>query len=111
MNQSKFPEPITKLPKADIPFKGCTAYLSQGKDHQIVFWEFSEEIDFPEHSHEAQWGVVINGKIGILMEEEMRTFKKGDCYYIPAGVKHSGKIYAGYADVTFFAQKDRYKIK
>ncbi len=108
---SIFPESITILPKADVPFKGCTAYLSQGVDHQIVFWEFSEDIEFPEHAHEAQWGVVINGKIDIIMEDEKSAHTKGDCYYIPAGVKHSGKIYAGYADVTFFAQKDRYEVK
>jgi len=26
-------------------------------------------------------------------------------------VKHSARIYAGYADVTFFNQKDRYRKK
>lgn len=111
MARSTFSAPITELPKANVPLKGCTAYLSQGEDHQIVFWEFSEDVEFPEHAHEAQWGVVINGKIDIMMEGELRTYTKGDCYYIPPGVKHSGRIYAGYADVTFFAQKDRYKTK
>jgi hypothetical protein len=37
--------------------------------------------------------------------------KKGDRYYIPSGVKHFGKIYAGYADITFFNQSDRYSEK
>ena len=27
------------------------------------------------------------------------------------GVKHSAKIYKGFADITFFNQKDRYKVK
>lgn len=78
-------------------------------DHQIIFWEFSEDVEFPEHAHEAQWGVVICGKIDIMMAGKLKTYLKGDSYYIPPDAKHSGKIYSGYADVTFFAQKDRYK--
>jgi hypothetical protein len=31
--------------------------------------------------------------------------------FIPKGAKHSAKIYAGYADVSFFNEKDRYKAK
>jgi len=38
-------------------------------------------------------------------------YKKGDRYFIPKGIEHSGKIYAGYADMTFFNQKDRFKVK
>jgi hypothetical protein len=40
-----------------------------------------------------------------------RRFGKGDHYYIPEGVKHSTKIHAGYADVTFFNQEHRYRRK
>ncbi|CUH96683.1 hypothetical protein P22_2773 [Propionispora sp. 2/2-37] len=32
---SIFPEPILKLPEADIPLQGIRAYLSQGDNHQI----------------------------------------------------------------------------
>jgi hypothetical protein len=31
--------------------------------------------------------------------------------FITKGAKHSGKIYAGYADITFFNEKDRWKAK
>ena len=40
-----------------------------------------------------------------------KTYARGDRYFIPKGIKHSAKIYAGYADITFFDQKERYKIK
>lgn len=32
-------------------------------------------------------------------------------FSIPEGVKHNAKIYAGYADMTYFHQKDRYSVK
>jgi len=109
--KSIFPEPILNLPEADIPLKGINAYLSQGSNHQIIFMSFSEDVDLPEHSHESQWGIVLEGKIDLIIDGVKNTYQKGDRYFIPKGVKHSGKIYAGYADITFFNEKDRYRQK
>ena len=106
-----FPEPIRSLPEADIPLKGVKAYLSQGENHQIIFMEFGEDVELPEHSHAAQVGIVLEGKIDLVIGAEKRTYIKGDRYYIPEGVKHSGKIHAGYADVTFFNEPSRYRAK
>lgn len=111
MMSTIFPEPIANLPEADIPLKGIQAYLSQGSSHQVIFMEFSEDAELPRHSHAGQWGIVLEGKIDLFIDGEKHTFTKGDRYYIPEGVEHSGKIYAGYADMTFFNQKDRYKTK
>jgi quercetin dioxygenase-like cupin family protein len=106
-----FPEPIRSLPLADIPLSGIKAYLSQGQNHQILFMEFTEEAQVPEHSHEAQWNVVVAGKIDLTIDGVERTYTKGDSVFIPKGVKHSAKIHAGYADISFFNEKGRYSTK
>lgn len=106
-----FPKAIEKLPMADIPLSGLTAFLSQGESHQILFMEFEHDVDLAEHAHAAQCGIVLEGKIDLTIDGVTHTFVKGDRYYIPEGIKHSGKIYAGYADVTFFDEVDRYKVK
>ncbi len=106
-----FPEPIKSLPEADIPLSGLKAYLSQAENHQILFMQFSEDAEVPEHSHESQWGVVLQGKIDLTIDGVERTYSKGDCVFITKGAKHSAKVYAGYADISFFNQKDRYKPK
>ena len=106
-----FPQPIENLPEADIPINGITAYLSQSDNHQIIFMEFANDADLPEHSHAAQVGFVLEGKIELVINGEKTTFKKGDRYYIPEGVVHSGKIHAGYADITFFNEPGRYSRK
>ncbi|HPC03077.1 MAG TPA: cupin domain-containing protein [Syntrophales bacterium] len=106
-----FPEPVTALPEADIPLKGVKAYLSQADRHQIIFMTFEEDVDLPEHSHAAQAGFVLEGKIEMVLDGERKTFTKGDRYYIPAGMRHSGKIFAGYADITFFDEPGRYGVK
>lgn len=105
---SIFKEPISNLPKADIPLNGVNAYLSQGDNHQIIFMEFSEDIVLPEHAHASQVGIVLEGKIDLIVDGVKNTYQKGDRYYIPDNVMHSGQIYAGYADITYFDQRDRY---
>lgn len=106
-----FPEPVTQLPEADMPIEGISAYISQGENHQILFMRFEKDAEFPEHAHESQWGIVLEGKIEITIDGIPHTFGKGDRYFVEKGVKHSSKVFAGYADMTFFNQKDRYKAK
>ncbi|MCD8263801.1 MAG: cupin domain-containing protein [Tannerellaceae bacterium] len=100
-----FPPIITALPEINNSADGVEAYLSQGAGHQIVFMEFDKDIDLEEHSHESQWTVVLEGKIDLIINRVSGTYYKGDRYYIPKGVKHSGRIYAGYSDMTFYSQE------
>jgi glyoxylate utilization-related uncharacterized protein len=106
-----FPQPITNLPEADIPLGGLKAYICQVENHQILFMQFSEDAEVPEHSHESQWGVVLEGKLDLTIDGVERTYSKGDRVFIPKGAKHSAKICAGYADISFFNEKNRYKAK
>ena len=107
-SESIFPEPILRLPTADIPLDGVHARLSQADTHQILFMEFSEDAEVAEHSHEAQWGVVLKGIIDLVIGGKEHTLRRGDRYFIPEGVPHSARIYADYADITFFDAADRY---
>lgn len=106
-----FPLPIRNLPKADIPIEGLEAYLSQATDHQLVFMQFEKDVDLPEHAHAAQVGFVLDGVIELIIGGTKHRYGKGDIYHIPTGVKHSGKVYAGYSDITFFAEASRYTAK
>lgn len=106
-----FPAPVQQLPQADIPIQGVTAYLSQAETHQIIFMEFSQDVELGEHAHESQWGVVLEGRIDMTIDGVEKTYMKGDRYFIPKGITHSAKIHAGYADITYFDQKDRYSKK
>lgn len=106
-----FPAPILSLPEADIPLEGATAHLSQGGGHQILFMRFRQDIVLPEHAHAAQWGVVLEGRIELTAGGETRTYGRGDRYFIPEGMPHSANIFAGYADITYFDQADRYEPK
>jgi quercetin dioxygenase-like cupin family protein len=72
---------------------------------------FENDVDLPEHSHAAQVGFVLRVVIELTVDGVKKAHGKGDIYYIPENVKHSGKIHAGYTDITFFDEFDRYKAK
>lgn len=103
-----FPKPITDLPEADVPINGIKAYLSQGSNHQVIFMEFSKDVVVSEHFHESQWGIVLEGRIELEIDGIKKIYVKGDRFFIPGNIKHSAKIFAGYASVEFFNQVDRY---
>lgn len=110
-SESVFPEFIRAISQADIKLQGATAYMMSEENNQMLCMEFCNDVDLPEHSHRAQWTVVLAGKIELSINGCREEFTRGDRYYIPEGVVHSGRIYAGYADITFFNQPDRYTFK
>ena len=110
-NPDPFPEMITSLPEADIPVPGLEAYVSQSETQQIIFMRFGEDAEIPEHSHEEQWAVVLDGEIEITIGGETKVLRRGDTYFIPKGVVHSARVRKGYSDVTLFNQADSYRIK
>jgi len=110
-NGSFFPDIITSLPQADVPILGVRAYLFQGEDKQLVFMEFAEEVDVPEHSHAAQWGAVLKGEITLTIGGETSMYRPGDTYSVPAGVPHRARIAAGSCLEDMFDQVDRYQSK
>jgi quercetin dioxygenase-like cupin family protein len=75
-----YPEIIKTLPKVKIPLNGAEAYLMQSQNNQLVFFEFNEDTEIPLHSHGAQWGIVVDGKIELSIGGLIKTFRKGDSY-------------------------------
>jgi len=111
MKHDYYPEVITGLPEADIPFKGVRGWLSQGADHQVVFFDIQAIGQVPEHAHGAQWGTVFEGEMQLNIGGEVRTYTKGDSYYIPPGVLHGAVFNQRTFLMDFFADADRYQPK
>ena len=109
--KSIFPQPILNLSKVNIQFDGVKGYIVQGEKEQVVFMEFEKDVDVPEHSHESQWEIVLEGKVDYYEDGIKHTYKKGDRFFVQKGKKHYAKVYAGYTCIMFFNQKDRYQNK
>jgi len=109
---SLFPEVITSLPEAEIPFKGAKAWILQSETKQLVFFDFEANLKLPEHSHNyAQWGMVVDGKMEMTIAGNARVFSKGDEYLVPAEALHSAKFIEKTRLVDLFSEKSRYKPK
>ena len=106
-----YPEMIRNLPEIDIPLEGIRGWLLQGKDKQVVFFDLKPVGEMPPHSHCAQWGMVIEGKMSLTIGEETKTYQKGDWYFIPQGVVHSAKFLTRVFVMDMFDDPGRYKAK
>lgn len=58
-----FPDIITQHSNAEIPLEGITSRLVQAGQQQFIFMEFDQDVEVPEHSHNAQWGVVLGKSV------------------------------------------------
>ncbi len=107
-----FPDIITCLPEAEIPVKGVRAWILQGAKHQLAFFEMEPKAQVPEHSHDYdQWGILIKGKMRLIINGKARICEKGDEYVIPAKAKHSAEFLTKVRVIDLFSEKERYKTK
>ena len=107
----KYPKMILDLPEADIPFNGVKGKLMQGENQQTVFFEIEPIGEVAEHKHGTQWGVVFEGEMELTIDGVSKTYKKGDQYFIPAGVLHSAVFKMKTFIMDVFEDKDRYMPK
>jgi len=107
----EFPEMIRRLPEADIPLPGVRGRLLQGERHQAVFFEIEPIGAIPEHSHSAQFGVLLEGEMSLTIGGQTRRYRAGDRYFIPAGVPHSAVFHTSVRVFDVFDEPARYRAK
>ncbi len=106
-----FPEFIRALPEPDSPLPGLHASMLQTDQAMAMFYELPDGVDVPEHSHGAQWGVVLEGRVEFTIGDRTHVYTRGDTFFIPAGVPHRATIHPGYVGIDVFADADRYRVK
>lgn len=108
----ELPDMITRLPEADLPYPSSAlkTHVLQSSHGQLVFFQMLQDVEVPPHSHKAQWGTVLEGRVELTIGGDSRTYGPGDSYYIPSGVLHSAKAPAGAKVIDFF-EEDRYVLK
>jgi quercetin dioxygenase-like cupin family protein len=108
---TEYPEIITSLPQADIPFKGLQGWLLQGECQQLVFLEIEPIGKVSEHTHSAQFGVVLDGEMTLTIGGVAKTYRRGDAYFIPEGVSHSAEFPSKVFALDLFNEPERYRAK
>jgi quercetin dioxygenase-like cupin family protein len=78
-------------------------------DHVVtMFFEVDHDLVVPEHVHGAQWGVVLQGEMEMVISGESSIYRTGDTYYVPPQAPHLARLRAGYKGIDVFADADRY---
>jgi quercetin dioxygenase-like cupin family protein len=106
-----YPEMMRTLPEIEISVPGIRGWLLQGSLTQAVFFDIEGGIRMPEHCHCAQWGIVVEGEMILTIDGRARTYRKGDWYFIPAGVEHAAEFPARVNVIDVFNDPARYKAK
>jgi quercetin dioxygenase-like cupin family protein len=106
-----YPEMILNLPDIDLALEGVHGKLLQAGDYQIAFFDIRPGAKVPAHSHDAQFGVMLDGEMDLTIGGKTRTVKRGDNYFIPKGVEHSAVFRTHVLVMDLFAEPARYKAK
>jgi quercetin dioxygenase-like cupin family protein len=104
---ASFPPFIRALPEPDSDFD-FEAHMVPSEHAITMFYETDHDLLVPEHSHGAQWGVVLAGEMEMVIAGVAQTYRTGDTYYVPPAVPHLARIRAGCRGIDVFADADRY---
>jgi quercetin dioxygenase-like cupin family protein len=106
-----YPDWMKDLPEVDTPFTGLKGRLLSSPHGQAVFFRADEDFEVPPHAHGAQWGIVVTGRLHLIVDGEPATYEPGGTYDIPAGAEHSARLEAGTSVIDVFQDPDRYNPK
>jgi len=107
------PEFILNLPAIELPVPEdvVTTNAVRSDAGLVVFFSIHKDLELPAHSHEAQWGTVLEGALELTIGDDTRIYHPGESYSIPSGVVHSARARAGTRVVDVFEEADRYPLK
>jgi len=106
-----FPEFIRALPMVDSPLASLRGWMLRSGQALAMFYEIPDGVEVPEHTHGAQWGVVLEGSVEFTIGGETTTYRPGDTYFVPDAIAHSAVISPGYVGIDVFADADRYRAR
>jgi unsaturated pyranuronate lyase len=84
-----------EIAKLEI-FPGGFAALASGERMMLSFLDMADGTEIPVHSHpHEQAGVMLTGRLRLVIDEEARVLGPGDAYIVPSDVVHSGEVVEG----------------
>lgn len=105
MDDGRWPDFVTRLPRAEVPVPGLDARVVDDGDHQVALFDFAEAGTVPEHTHADKWGVVVTGQMVLTVDGTTSIVGPGDTYFVSAGVPHGANVEAGSRIIEIFAEQ------
>ena len=101
MRCGNVPRHNKKIPSRDYGIDGLAVRVDPTSTGTVYFVSASKEVVFPEHAHAAQWTIVVSGSCTFTADGKTTTYRAGETYFIPAGLKHQITLHAGYSEVDY----------
>ncbi|MCI4352922.1 MAG: cupin domain-containing protein [Thermoplasmata archaeon] len=101
-----FPETIRRLPRTSLG--GADVFVHDAGTTQILFIEVPADhapVTVPTHTHDAEWGVVVEGEIAMTFPDRTETHTAGMTHWVPARVPHSFRFSPGTSSVHYFVER------
>ena len=96
-----FADFVKKVPTRNYGIDGLEVHVDHTSTGTVYFVSAEKEVVFPEHSHAAQWTIVVTGSCTFIANGEKKVYNAGETYMIPAGLKHQITLHAGYSEVDY----------
>ncbi|QLA17509.1 cupin domain-containing protein [Desulfolutivibrio sulfoxidireducens] len=109
--KADLPAMISKLPEISMPMEEVKGYLIQGQTNQAIFFIVKAGTLLPDHTHAAQWGIIIDGEFEITINGKKTLYRKGDSYFIPENTVHSGYYVTDVISFDVFDDNNKFHIK
>ncbi len=101
-----FPSFVRTLPEADLGYPGLRGHVLQGERGSVLYWEAITEVALPEHCHADCWGVVVDGRMELMVDGYTRVYTRGDLYVVPPQVRHRARVFPGFRGVEHLSDPD-----
>ncbi|MFZ1024240.1 MAG: cupin domain-containing protein [Thermoplasmata archaeon] len=101
-----FPPSIRALPKSSLA--GAEVYVHDNGRTQVLFIEVPrdhQEVVVPTHTHDVEWGFVVEGSIEMTLGDRVEEHAAGSTHWIPAQLPHSFRFRPGTSSVHYFVER------
>ncbi len=89
-----------KTLKLDEFRPGISSKLESGANLAMAFMEIAPNKEGSAHDHPFdQCGIVLEGEIEMSVEEERKTMRPMETYFIPAGARHNWRTMSSSAKI------------
>lgn len=105
----RIPDFVKGCPEIDLPIAGARGWMIAGPEQQVVFIEFDETVEVPEHSHAEQWEFALAGRVELHRGGGTEVYTAGGNFFVPADQPHGATVHAGYRAMIVFNSPDRYR--
>ena len=101
-----FPETVRRLPRTSLG--GADVFVHDAGATQVLFIEVPRDrppVTIPTHTHDAEWGIVVEGEITMTFPDRTEVHGPGMTHWIPAKLPHSFRFAPGTSSVHYFVER------